>query len=285
MTASLHPTLNLPLHLLAADILHEMVFNRRKSLKELLLPLFIQVGQSEALRADSIGMFHHGDRRYWLPRFVFRGPETGDPPIKVGLFAGIHGDEPAGILALIDLLQELELDPSLLRAYQLWIYPVCNPTGYEDGTRHSRSELDLNRQFWRGSEAPEIALLESELRSRQLHGIISLHSDDTSEGLYGFVRGATLTEQLMKPALAAAEKALPRNQREQIDGFHAVEGIIRAGYGGVLSAPPEATPAPFEIVLETPASAPLNLQRRSFVLAIKEILREYRRIVAFAVDI
>ncbi|MEA3188746.1 MAG: hypothetical protein QOD99_2576 [Chthoniobacter sp.] len=257
----------------------------RPTIKELLLPLFIQVGTSTTLRADSLGFWRAGEDRFWLPRFAFQRTQIVKPRITLGLFAGIHGDETAGILGLIDLVRELESEPNFAREFQLWIYPMCNPSGYVDGTRHGRCGLDLNRQFWKNSPEPEVNLLEEEIRRRRFDGIISLHSDDTSEGVYGFVRGATLTRHLLAPALAAAEAALPRNNNDHIDGFHAVEGIIHSGYGGILSAPPDAHPAPFEIVLETPHHAAVDLQRKAFVLALRAILSEYRRLISYAANI
>jgi len=258
-----------------------------RSIKQLLLPLFLQVGTSaESLHADSAGFWHVGEDRYWLPRLVFRGgKEVGEETIRLAIFAGLHGDEPAGVHALLDLLRALEADPWVGRAYRIHIYPLCNPTGYEDGTRHSRSGVDLNREFWRGSLEPEVGILEQELLRHKFHGIISLHSDDTSDGVYGFVRGATLTKHLLKPALAAAEAALPVNQSSIIDGFHAVEGIIHTAYDGILTAPPGTSPAPFEIILESPHHAPMDAQRRAFVLALTEILRHYRRMISYAADI
>lgn len=251
------------------------------------MPLFVHVGTSaQNLRADSAGFWKVEEDRYWLPRIVFRGAgETGEPYIRLGIFAGVHGDEPAGVEALVDLLRYIDANPDLFRAYRIHIYPLCNPTGYEDGTRHSRSGRDLNREFWRGSLEPEVAILERELLLNKFHGIISLHSDDTSDGLYGFVRGHVLTDQLLAPALAAAEAALPVNQASIIDGFHAVNGIIHTGYDGILSAPPGTTPSPFEIVLESPSHAPMDLQRQSFVLALTEIVRHYRRLISYAANL
>jgi hypothetical protein len=258
-----------------------------RSIKQLLLPLFEQVGTStQNLTADSIGFWRLGANRYWLPRIVFRGAgESGEPAIRVGIFAGIHGDEPAGVEAIVDFLNYMEANPFLFRAYRIHIYPLCNPTGFEDGTRHARSGHDLNREFWRGSSDPEIDLLERELRTQKFDGLIALHSDDTSDGLYGFARGHTLTEHLLKPALAAAQAALPVNLGPMIDGFHAVDGIIHSGYDGILSSPPGVAPAPFEIVLESPHHAPVDLQRTAFLLALTEILREYRRLVSYAANI
>lgn len=256
-----------------------------QTIKEILLPLFLQVGSSDTLRADSVGFWRVGEDRFWLPRFVFQRTSAVKNRIKVALFAGIHGDEPAGILGLVDLVRELDADPQFGKEFQLWIYPLCNPSGYVDGTRHSRSGIDLNRHFWSDCQEPEIQLLEAELRRHSFNGIISLHSDDTSDGMYGFVRGHTLTKGLMEPALAAAEAALPRDKRGLIDGFHAVEGIIHSGYGGILSAPPGSWPEPFEMVIETPQNAPMELQRQAFVLALRSILVKYREFISYAADI
>jgi hypothetical protein len=259
----------------------------RRSIKQLLLPVFERVGTStQNLTADSIGFWRMGANRYWLPRIVFRGAgEVGEPYIRIGIFAGIHGDEPAGVEAIVDFLSYMEANPFLFRAYRIHLYPICNPTGFEDGTRHARSGHDLNREFWRGSSDPEVGLLERELLTQKFDGLIALHSDDTSDGLYGFARGHTLTEHLLKPALAAAQAALPVNMGPMIDGFHAVDGIIHSGYDGILSSPPGVAPAPFEIVLESPHHAPLDLQRTAFMLALTEILREYRRLVSYAANI
>ena len=126
----------------------------------------------------------------------------------------------------------LERKPELATGYCLFIYPVCNPTGFEDRTRHARSGKDLNREFWNGSAEPEVKLLQSELVAHSFHGIISLHTDDSSQGFYGFAHGATLTKHLIEPALQAAEQFLPRNGNETIDGFRARNGIIRDTYPG-----------------------------------------------------
>ena len=263
---------------------HSGVKNRQ-SMKELLLPLFVQVGTSDFLRADSLGFWRVGGERYWLPRFVFQRTQMVKPRIKVGIFAGLHGEETAGILGLIDFVKRLDEKPMLGRDYQLWIYPFCNPTGYVDGTRHSRSGKDLNREFWKNSTEPEVGLIEEEIQRRQFDGIISLHSDDTSHGVYGFVRGATLAKHLLQPALAAAEAALPTDTESKIDGFHAVDGIIHTAYDGILSAPPGTHPAPFEIILETPHLAPQHLQRQAFVLALESIFSTYREMISFAANI
>ncbi len=205
--------------------------------------------------------------------------------MKIGIFAGLHGDEEAGTLAAHDLIRWAAGQPAELADYELHFYPACNPTGCDARTRHSHRGLDLNREFWVGSSEPEIKYLESQLRAEQYEGIIQLHSDDTSGGCYGFVSGALLSEHVLAPALVACEALLPLNHGPVIDGFAAERGIIKDGYEGVLCAPPEQRPRPFEVVFETPALAPLQRQVEATVVAVKTILAEYRQLQAYAANL
>jgi protein MpaA len=256
--------------------------NQRRSIADLLAPLEQIAANSPNLVANHDAKFEVNGENYELPRYLFVGPRGGDTPIRVGIFAGIHGDEPEGVHAIVQFIQLLEAHPELATGYYLSFYPVCNPTGFEDGTRHSRSGKDLNREFWKNSNELEVRLLQAELQSRSFQGVIALHTDDSSDGFYGFARGATLTKNLIQPALAAAEKFLPRDERPVIDGFNARNGIIRDCYDGILSAPPKVRPRPFEIILETPSAPPEYLKELAFVAALQTILLEYNKFIAYA---
>lgn len=220
-----------------------------------------------------------------LSHHRFSGPPGGGDPVRIGLFGAIHGDEPAGAQALVHFIEMLCREPELAEGYELFFYPVCNPRAFAAGTRLTPSGKDLNREFWKNSFELEVRLLEHEIRTNKFQGLVSLHSDDTSDGLYGFVRGAVLTRGLLEPALAVAEKILPRNRKPIIDGFPAENGIISECYDGILTSPPELKPEPFEIILETPQSAPVDLQVRALVVATRTILIEYRKFLAFAANL
>jgi protein MpaA len=264
------------------EIAKQKPHTSRHSISELLAPLDRVVTQSHNLVANRDAVFKVNGKTYDLPRYLFVGPKGGDAPIHVGIFGGIHGDEPEGSYAIVQFIKLLEGRPELATGYCLSFYPVCNPTGFEDGTRFSRGGKDLNREFWKNSAEPEVRLLQAELVSRSFQGIISLHTDDTSDGFYGIVRGATLTKHLVEPALRAAEKLLPRDKRSIIDGFAARRGIIYDTFEGILSAPPKVRPRPFEIILETPAEPPAYVKAAAFVAALQTILIEYQKFIAYA---
>jgi murein peptide amidase A len=257
----------------------------RRSVDRLLAQLEQIAERSPHFVSKSLGQFQVGVETYTLPRYVYLGEKSGGDTIRIGIFATIHGDEPEGALALTRLVAELEKNPEIAQGYALFIYPVCNPTGFEDNTRPSRNGKDLNREFWTDSAQPEIRYLESEIWTHAFDGIITLHTDDTSDGLYAFVSGAVLAENLIEPALREAEQFIPRNQRRIIDGFNARRGIVTDCYDGALKSIPGASRPPFEITLETPQKSPLHRQVEAFNAALKTILVEYRYLLAIAQNI
>jgi hypothetical protein len=254
----------------------------QRTLESLTTPFDEIARHSTSLSVCPPGRFELAGHGVALPRYLFLGPQGGAEPLRIGIYAGIHGDEPAGSFALLRFVQLLEEKPEIARGYCLFLYPVCNPTGFEDNTRHNRNGQDLNREFWRNSCQPEVRLLQSELWSHAFNGIISLHTDDTSDGVYGYAHGAILTRHLLGPALAAASEFLPLNQEALIDGFRARDSIIRQGHAGVLCAPPGMKPRPFEVILETPHHAPQYLQEAALAVALRTILHEYRQFIAYA---
>jgi protein MpaA len=256
-----------------------------RDLPALLAPLVVLAGEGTGWEAGTLGDFTHADRSYTVPCFRFTGPSSGSERVRLGFFGGIHGDEPAGCAALVEFATALAADPERARGYEFFFYPVVNPTGYEDGTRHNRTGKDLNREFWCASPEPEVQLFERELRARRFHGLIALHADDTCEGLYGYSHGRTLDETLLQHALRAAETVLPRDRRALIDGFAAREGVIYECFHGILCAPADQAPRPFDVIFETPAHAPFALQVAAAVAALETIVAEYRGFIAYAQDL
>lgn len=253
----------------------------QRSLRELLEP----VAGTDGVEIATVGAFVYQRRRYEIPRVSLAGPYAGHDPIRLGFFAGLHGDEPAGCLALVWLAVALMAEPERVAGYELCLYPVLNPVGYERGTRFNGAGKDLNREFWKNSAEAEIRALEAELRAQRFDGIVTLHSDDTCEGVYGYTHGRTLNEALLVPALQAASAILPPDARATIDGFAANGGLICDCFRGILSAPPEQKPQPFDIIFETPALAPLDRQITATLAALESILTHYPGFIAYGQDL
>lgn len=111
------------------------------------------------------------------PLLAFSRGGVGTPAY---LSAGIHGDEPAGPLAALEMLRSGAFDDG-----RPWsICPALNPTGLLAGTRDSASGADLNRDYLR-RQTPEVAAHAAWLESRPTPGLfLSLHEDWESSGFY-----------------------------------------------------------------------------------------------------
>src|SRR6266481_1054475 len=148
-------------------IINELISeDGRRSISRFLEPLL----RLPRIQGDFLGSFESGGEKYSVPRYTFEGPNSSDP-IRIGLFAAIHGDEPAGALALVQFLLDLSADPETAENFLLQVYPICNPTGFEDNTRFSRRGRDLNREFWNNSKEPEVQLLQREIYHHAFHGM------------------------------------------------------------------------------------------------------------------
>ena len=74
----------------------------------------------------------------------------GDKHILVS--GGVHGDEPAGTIAALDLIKflyafEFRGSRSFMNDFQFHIFPCVNPWGYEHNKRKNADGVDINRDF------------------------------------------------------------------------------------------------------------------------------------------
>lgn len=149
-----------------------------------------------------------------------RGGPSGSK--SVYLSAGIHGDEPAGPLAVLELL-ESDLSPEV----NWHICPVLNPTGMKAGTRLNAAGVDLNRDY--------LALTQREVRShvewlgdQDLFDLaLFLHEDWESSGFYIYELNPSRDEfSAALPMIRAVEPHCPIEHARSIDGHPVSNGII-----------------------------------------------------------
>ncbi len=102
-----------------------------------------------------------------------------DQPVIV-LSAGVHGDEPGGVWALLSLVRDGLLDPRF--AYRLW--PCLNPAGFDARSRTNAEGADINRSFGGGGRTPEARAVITADRDRRFALTIDLHEDHEADGFY-----------------------------------------------------------------------------------------------------
>jgi len=247
----------------------------RRSVERLLAPLDAVAESSPRFISKSLGEFENDGHTYTLPRFIYLGAKGGGDTIRIGILATLHGDEPEGALALARFVDVLESNSEIAKGYALFLYPVCNPTGFEDCTSQSRAGKDLNEEFWKNTAEPEVRYLQSEIWMHAFDGIITLRSDSSAEVLSGHAGGTILSEHLLEPALREAEQIIPGDSLR----------LFEAGNSGWIKSPAGLRRPPFEIALQTPRKAPLHRQVDALATALRTILIEYRYLIAIAQNI
>ena len=126
-----------------------------------------------------------------------------DTPKHVLITGGMHGDEPAGVEAV---LQFLERDnTALLKNFSFLVIPCINPYGYAHGTRETRNGVDINRSF-ETDDIAEVAIIKKALGQTQFSLTIDFHEDYDATGFYLYE--GKRDEKYIAPKLAVAVKAI-----------------------------------------------------------------------------
>jgi protein MpaA len=103
----------------------------------------------------------------------------------VALSAGVHGDEPAGAWALLELVEGGLLDPRC--SYRIW--PCMNPSGFAAGTRANAEGEDVNRAFSGNGSSPEASLILAANGGLRFALSLDLHEDGDAQGFYCYEYG------------------------------------------------------------------------------------------------
>lgn len=195
----------------------------------------------------------------------------------VYLSAGIHGDEPAGPLALLKLVREGAFGPE----GNWMLCPALNPTGLAAGTRVNAAGEDLNRDYWERKN-PEVASHAAWLRSCAVPDLfISLHEDWETDGFYFYeINCCQDRPERASAILEAVAPWFPPEPGPRIDD-HDVRGcgwIYHQAEADLPESWPEAIylaklGCPVSFTFETPSSALLSARVAAHAAAARAVLR------------
>jgi hypothetical protein len=194
--------------------------------------------------------------------------------------AGIHGDEPAGVEAIIGFLESKRYS-KFIHDWEITLLPCLNPWGYEHGKRENHEMKDLNREFKSSLPPQEVKLIQSVFQE-PFDLALELHDDAGSEGYYLYLKGNAGTELLLgQKILEKVKQVMPLNLNEKIDGKPANQGIIERGCGEEnggcwpMAVYTLVHGSKACLTLETSAFFPRDLQVVSHATAIEAALKNF----------
>jgi hypothetical protein len=142
---------------------------------------------------------------------------------RIYISTGIHGDEPAGPLAVRQLLRE-NLWPENVA---LWLLPCLNPTGFALNQRENAEGTDLNREYLIPKAEETRAHVAWLQKQPDFHLTVCLHEDWESNGFYVYELNPDTRPSLAHLIVDRVAQVCPIDHSEIIEGRPAQNGIIR----------------------------------------------------------
>lgn len=211
---------------------------------------------------------------YALP--LLRVRATARSPHLAFVGAGIHGDEPAGPHAVVDLLERFDPNTAPCGIFAL---PCLNPGGFIYETRENELGYDLNRTFGQDPAPAETVAARAAVAGEHFDCVIDLHEDSDAAGCYVYehVRGREPIAPEIVKALRA--RGYPIQPGERIEQYALRDGCVEeadestgphTGYIGLYLFEGFTDRA---LTPETPSALPLPVRVDMHRTAIETALR------------
>ena len=166
-------------------------------------------------------VFHtHGDFKWPA---LHRPSHVTHHASRIYISAGIHGDEPAGPLAALQLIQENRWPDNA----EILLVPCLNPIGFTLNRRENADGIDLNRDYRSPKSAEARAHIAWLERQPKFDLYLCLHEDWESHGFYLYEQNPDQKPSLAERMIAAVKPVCPVDLSENIEGRVAHGGIIR----------------------------------------------------------
>jgi hypothetical protein len=196
------------------------------------------------------------------------------PHKRLYLSTGIHGDEPAGPLAIAQIM-ESGIFPDFA---EVWICPCLNPTGFHRNSRKNEAGVDMDADY-RKLETEEVRTHVSWLKRKPNFDVtICLQEDHTTKGFYVLEMNPEDGASPAKRIISRVAGVCPIDRSEVIHDMPADNGVVRS-YGNPY-AHFEWNEAVFlathktklSYTLKAPSQLPLACRAAGLAAAIQSVL-------------
>jgi murein peptide amidase A len=200
-------------------------------------------------------------------------------PKRLYISAGVHGDEPAGPKAVLQLMRENKWPDGI----EVWLCSCLNPTGFSLNQRENAQGIDLNRQYL-ALQAEETRAHVAWLEQQPAFDFtLCLHEDWEAHGFYVYELNPDNQPSFAEEMVRRVAHVCPIDHSPLIEGRDARQGIIRPS-----SAPfsrldwPEAfylinRKTRLSYTLEAPSDFPLATRIDALMSGVSAVLDGLRR--------
>jgi hypothetical protein len=158
-------------------------------------------------------------------------PSKNPTAKRILITAGLHGNEPFGVTALLEFIERTVSDLNLRNEFEFVFIPMINPKALKNSTRLNSEGIDLNRTFSRTTQIPLSKTVMNSLQNETFAMAIDLHGSIIREGFF-IIRSIESNENLAKAALRNIpnELILKSNQSIYPEIIPSVKDPTKAAY-------------------------------------------------------
>ncbi|MBM3833350.1 MAG: M14 family metallocarboxypeptidase [Verrucomicrobia bacterium] len=201
-----------------------------------------------------------------------RGPAV--PRKRLYLSSGIHGDEPAGPMAILQLMRENSWPEDI----EIRLCPCLNPAGFALNRRENADGIDFNRDY-RQLSTNEIRAHVTWLQQQPNFDLaVVLHEDWEANGFYLYELNPSSLPSLAETVIRRVAEVCPIEHAQLVDNWPCQGGIIRPKVN------PKERPQWAEAIylishktrqsytLEAPSDYPLSIRVAGLVAGVRTLL-------------
>jgi protein MpaA len=195
-------------------------------------------------------------------------------PLRFYISAGVHGDEPAGPLAALELLRRDQWPANA----EMVMLPCLNPVGFNNNRRENGQGIDLNRDYLNPQSAEVRAHLAWLERQSPFDMTLCLHEDWESHGFYVYELNPDQKPSRAEAMVTAVAAVCPIDRSAMIEGRPAQNGVIRPElHPQMRPSWPEAFwlmqhKTRLSYTPEAPSDFPLQMRVNALVTAVQAAL-------------
>jgi hypothetical protein len=197
---------------------------------------------------------------------------------NVIITAGQHGDEYFAVHTLLRWMQQIKIDD--YNDFNIYIYPIVNPTGYVYNKRTNKLRQDTNNDinFVKDSKVQELAILYDKFPS-SANLILDIHGDTGKEQVYMYEHKPENLPSIAEKVLIENDNLIPYLKQKTIYKIPVNNGVIippkcDIGIEGVM----EKLGVEYTMTLELPGKFDGLKRMVGGVSIINSILRQFKEL-------
>jgi murein peptide amidase A len=242
------------------------------------------------------GKVQYGWKHY--PIYSLVTPEKKGQRHNVLLSAGVHGDEPAGIYAVLEFLEKKA--SAYEDRFRFFVFPCVNPSGFEADKLENEKGENLNRLFKKDTPAKEAKIVLDQLEKwdRKFALTIDMHeippywadegftAKDNPRTAYLYETQKDKSKRIGRAMIEGLPKDIEVSDWPKIYGDVAVKGLVSYPEGNLNPVYAEQTTldgylqgkfSAHTFTFETPIGWPLEKRVRAQLSWLETALKKYRK--------